>query len=85
MYPHLVSHWIDDTDVTSSVTFEKRCPIDDRLLTAVARGSAETVCAAVDAAARVAEAWARTTAPARGAILARAGVLLREREQEFAE
>ena len=87
MYPDHVLHWIDDRDVASSSgdTFEKRCPMDDRRLCDVARGSSVEVDAAVAAASRAAEAWARTPAPARGEILGRAAALLRAGERELAE
>ena len=41
MYPERVLHWIDDGEAASSsaATFEKRCPIDDRVLTHVTRGN----------------------------------------------
>ena len=37
----LILHWIDDAEVASSsgATFEKRCPIDDRVVARVARGN----------------------------------------------
>jgi len=86
-YPERVLHWIDDRDVapTSGETFEKRCPIDDRLLCEVARGTAGDVDAAVTAASHAAEAWGRMPAPARGEILLRAAALLRANERELAE
>jgi len=87
MYPDRVLHWIDDRDVgaASGETFEKRCPMDDRRLCDVARGAAADVDAAIAAASRAAEAWARRPAPARGEILARAAALLRANERELAE
>ncbi len=84
-YPPFVSHWIADTEVAGGATFEKRCPIDDRVLSHVARGGAADASRAVDAAAAVADAWGATPAPKRGAILGRAAVLLRERERLFGE
>ena len=66
-------------------TFDKRCPIDDRVVAQVARGGAAEVAHALSSAAGAAEAWAQTPAPRRGAILGRAAQLLREREQEFGE
>lgn len=86
MYPHHVPHWIDDREVESSAaTFEKRCPIDDRVLANVARGTAQDVARAVDAAARAADAWGRLPAPHRGEVLGRAAALLRARERDFAD
>jgi aldehyde dehydrogenase (NAD+) len=87
MYPSHVPHWIDDAETPGSDgrTFEKRCPIDDRVLTRVARGTAADVRRAVDAAAREADAWAALPPARRGAIIGRAGALLREREREFGE
>ena len=87
MYPDTVLHWIDDSTVASSSgqTFEKRSPIDDRVVARVARGSGADVARAVDAAATAADGWARTPAPRRGEILGRASALLRAREHELAE
>ena len=87
MYPHEILHWIDDADVVSSVgsTFEKRSPIDDRMVACVTRGTAADVARAVDAAAAVADAWARTPAPKRGEVLGRAAALLRAHERELGE
>jgi aldehyde dehydrogenase (NAD+) len=85
MYPREIRHWIDDTEVPASngQTFEKRCPIDDRVVACVARGAAADVDAAVSAAARAAEAWGRLPAPKRGEIVGRAAALLHARQQEF--
>ena len=85
-YPQYVSHWIADREVaaSNSATFEKRCPIDDRAIAAVARGTAEDVVNAVDAACRAADAWGRLPAPRRGEVLGRAAALLRARERDFA-
>jgi aldehyde dehydrogenase (NAD+) len=87
MYPHDIHHWIDDSEVAASSgqTFEKRSPIDDRVVARVARGSAADVTRAVDAAASAADAWSRLPAPRRGEILGRAASLLRAREREFGE
>ena len=84
-YPQQVLHWINDTEVpsVSGESFEKRCPIDNRVVAQVARGNAQDVANAVDAAAAAADAWAALPAPKRGAILGRAAQLLREREQLF--
>ena len=84
-YPPFVPHWIADVEVpsTGGAVFEKRSPIDDRVVARVARGGAAEVAHAVSAAAGAADAWARTPAPKRGAILGRAAQLLREREQLF--
>src|SRR5262245_43717677 len=85
-YPELVSHWIDDRDVAASnrATFEKRSPIDDRAIAAVARGTADDVVIAVDAASRASDAWGRLPAPRRGEVLGRAAALLRARASAFA-
>jgi len=69
----------------SGETFEKRSPIDDRVVAAVTRGSAADVARAVDAAASAADAWARVPAPRRGEILGRAAALLRANERELGE
>ena len=85
-YPDRVLHWIDDAETGSTagdVTFDKRSPLDDRLVARVARGGSLDVGRAVDAAARVAESWGRLAAPKRGAILGHAAALLRTREQDF--
>src|SRR4051812_21152741 len=87
MYPQQINHWIGDREVASSggASFEKRSPIDGRVLASVTRGTAADVTAAVDAAAQVAEAWGRLAAPRRGEVLGRAAALLRAREREFGE
>src|SRR5947209_1593694 len=91
MYPGEVLHWIGDAEVASGGSpgigdsFEKRSPIDDRVLAKVARGSAIDIARAVDAAVAAAEAWGRVPAPTRGEILGRAASLLRSREHELAE
>lgn len=87
-YPTHIPHWIDDAETcsaTDSATFEKRSPIDDRVIASVERGGAADVTRAVDRAAAVCEAWGRLPAPKRGEVLARAARLLREREREFGE
>jgi len=66
-------------------TFEKRSPIDDRVVSAVTRGSGVDVARAVDAAAGAADAWARVPAPRRGEILGRAAAMLRSNERQFGE
>jgi len=87
MYPDTVLHWIDEADVASpgGETFEKRSPIDDRVVARVTRGSSADVARAVDAAAAAADLWARTPPPKRGEILGRAAALLRAKERELAE
>jgi len=86
MYPDTVLHWINDAAVVSSngEMFEKRSPIDDRVVARVARGSAADVARAVDAAAAAADGWARLPAPKRGEVLGRAAALLRAKERELA-
>ena len=87
MYPQQILHWIDDAEVASASgeTFEKRSPIDDRVVASVTRGSAADVARAVDVATDAADTWARMPAPRRGEILGRAAALLRVKEREFAE
>jgi len=87
MYPRQILHWIDDAEVASASgeTFEKRCPIDDRVAATVSRGSAADVDRAVTSAAAAAESWGRLPAPRRGEVLGRAAALLRAREREFGE
>src|SRR6266496_1734240 len=87
MYPQQILHWINDAEVPSSTgeTFEKRCPIDDRVVSQVARGTAADVDRAVACAAAAAESWGRLPAPRRGEILGRAASLLRAKEREFGE
>ncbi len=95
-YPDHILHWIDDRETPSSKAverdvspakgpFEKRCPIDDRVLARVERGTSTDVGRAVDAATRAAEAWGRMPAPRRGEILARVADLLRARERDIGE
>jgi alpha-ketoglutaric semialdehyde dehydrogenase len=87
MYPQHILHWIDDAEVASASgeVFEKRCPMDDRVVAKVARGAAADVDHAVASAAAAAEPWGRLPAPRRGEILGRAAALLRAREREFGE
>ncbi|HMJ87915.1 MAG TPA: aldehyde dehydrogenase family protein, partial [Vicinamibacterales bacterium] len=87
MYPQQILHWIDDAEVASASgeTFEKRCPIDDRVVARVSRGAAADVDRAVTNAAAAAESWGRLPAPRRGEILGRAAALLRAKEREFGE
>src|SRR6266496_315757 len=87
MYPQQILHWINDAEVPSSTgeMFEKRCPIDDRVVSQVARGTAADVDRAVACAAAAAESWGRLPAPRRGEILGRAASLLRAKEREFGE
>ncbi len=85
MYPTDVLHWIGDRTVAASggQTFEKRCPIDDRVLARVVEGTSRDVERAVALAATAAAQWGRLPAPRRGAILGRAAALLRDREEIF--
>jgi alpha-ketoglutaric semialdehyde dehydrogenase len=86
VYPEQIRHWINDAEVASTAgAFEKRCPIDDRVVAQVARGTAADVARAVDAAAAAADAWGRMPAPRRGEILGRAAALLRANERELAD
>jgi aldehyde dehydrogenase (NAD+) len=87
MYPERVPHWIDDRDAESAsgATFEKRSPIDDRVITRVTRGDASDVTRAVHSASEAAESWGRLPAPRRGEILGRAAALLRQRQAEFGD
>ena len=86
-YPPHVPHWIADreVDASSAAAFDKRCPIDDRVLASIARGTAEDVATAVATAAGAAESWGRLPAPRRGDVLGRAAALLRTRERDLAE
>ena len=85
MYPDRILHWIDDSEVVSSSgeTFEKRSPMDDRVVGHVARGNKADVDKAVGAASRAAAAWGTVPAPKRGEILGRAAALLRAKEREW--
>jgi alpha-ketoglutaric semialdehyde dehydrogenase len=95
MYPRYVTHWIDDREAAAggdsadpssdAAWFEKRCPIDDRVIAHVARGTAGDVRRAVDAAACAAESWGRLPAAGRGAVLGRAAARLRASENELAD
>ena len=87
MYPPHIHHWIGDAEASSvsGETFEKRSPIDDRVVARVARGAAADVARAVTAAAAAAESWSRLPAPKRGEVLGRAASLLRASERDFAE
>jgi alpha-ketoglutaric semialdehyde dehydrogenase len=87
MYPNKILHWINDAEIASagSATFDKRSPIDDRVVAQVTRGTAADVARAVAAASAAADAWARLPAPRRGEVLGRAAALLRANEQELGE
>jgi alpha-ketoglutaric semialdehyde dehydrogenase len=87
MYPQQILHWIDDAEVASASgeAFEKRCPMDDRVVASVSRGAAADVDRAVTSAAAAAESWGRLPAPRRGEILGRAAALLRAKERAFGE
>lgn len=83
-YPKFAPHYVADADVASEPeVFEKRCPIDDRIVAQVARGGAVEVTRAVEVAVAAAESWARVPAPKRGALIGRVADFLREREQQF--
>src|SRR5262245_19818277 len=84
-YPSRVLHWIGDEEIASAAGgwFEKHCPIDDRELAQVTRGTAHDVRRAIDVAEKAADAWGRLPPPRRGEILGRAASLLRMREGEF--
>jgi alpha-ketoglutaric semialdehyde dehydrogenase len=86
-YPTQVGHWIEDAEVfpSGASSFEKRCPIDDRVVTSVLRGGDADVARAVEAAAAASESWGRIPAPKRGEILGHAAALLRFRERELGE
>ena len=73
IYPNDVLHWIDDAETPSAAAafFDKRSPLDDRLVARVARGGAADACRAVDAAAAAHEPWGRLAAPKRGEVGAR--------------
>lgn len=87
MYPQHIGHWVADVERPSAAgeTFDKRCPMDDRVIAAVSRGGAGDVHNAIDVASAAAASWSRLPAPKRGEILGRAAALLRTREREFGE
>jgi aldehyde dehydrogenase (NAD+) len=87
VYPQHAHHWIADGEAPASAGgwFEKRSPIDDRVVAQVARGTAADVDRALKAAAAAADAWARVPAPSRGQVLGRAASLLRANERELGE
>jgi alpha-ketoglutaric semialdehyde dehydrogenase len=86
VYPEQINHWIDDVEVAAGGrTFDKRCPIDDRVVAQVARGTADDVRQATASAACAADAWERLPPPRRGEVLAQAAALLRMKEREFGE
>jgi alpha-ketoglutaric semialdehyde dehydrogenase len=86
-YPAQINHWIDDREVEAigGQSFEKRCPIDDRVVACVARGGERDVARAIDSAAAASIGWSRLPAPKRGEVLGRAAGLLRAAEGELAE
>jgi acyl-CoA reductase-like NAD-dependent aldehyde dehydrogenase len=85
-YPSEVLHWIGDAEVSSASAafFNKRSPLDDRVVARVARGGADEVRRAIDVAAAACDGWGRLAAPRRGELLGRVGGLLRARENDFA-
>ncbi len=87
MYPDAICHWIAGIDVSaaSGASFEKRCPIDDRVIARVARGDAADADRAVSVAVAAAETWSRVPAPHRGQALFRAATLLHDRAREFGD
>ena len=86
MYPDRIGHWIGDAHLSpDGSVFEKRSPIDDRVIARVAHGSDADVRHAVDGAASASDAWGRLPAPRRGEVLGRAAALLRARERDLAE
>jgi alpha-ketoglutaric semialdehyde dehydrogenase len=86
-YPTRIGHWISDAEVfpSGAPSFEKRCPIDDRVIASVASGTEGDVAQALETATLAAESWGRIPAPRRGEVLGRAAALLRAREREFGE
>jgi aldehyde dehydrogenase (NAD+) len=83
-YPKFAPHFIADAEIASErEMFEKRCPIDDRIVAHVAKGGSAEVARAVEVATDASGAWGRVPAPKRGAIIGRAAALLRAREQAF--
>jgi acyl-CoA reductase-like NAD-dependent aldehyde dehydrogenase len=86
-YPERVLHWIDDAETPSAsgMAFDKRSPIDDRVIGRVERGDRVDVDRAVSTAHATCDAWGRRPAPKRGEVLARAARLLRAAEREFGE
>ena len=88
MYPQHVTHWIADREVASSsgATFEKRCPIDDRV---VAHRRARLGGGRRERAGRSGRRGATRGAACRRRSAARCSAarprLLRERDNEFAE
>jgi acyl-CoA reductase-like NAD-dependent aldehyde dehydrogenase len=81
--------FIDGTwrDATSGGTLEVVNPATEEILTTVQAADAEDVSAAIEAARRCFESdgWRTLSARKRGAMLHRAGEILRDRRQEFAE
>jgi alpha-ketoglutaric semialdehyde dehydrogenase len=85
-YSDRIGHWIADAHVApDGPVFEKRSPLDHRVIAQVAAGSPGDVARAVDIAAAAADAWGMMPAPRRGEVLGRAAALLRARERELAE
>jgi acyl-CoA reductase-like NAD-dependent aldehyde dehydrogenase len=85
-YPSAVLHWIGDAETASAgaAFFDKRSPLDDRIVARVARGGEDEVRRAIDGAEQASESWGRLAAPRRGEVLGRIGDLLRARENDFA-
>ena len=75
---------IGGRDVKASETFETRSPVDDSLICAVSRGSADDIDAAARAAKTAFPAWAAMTGEARKKILHRIADLIVERAEEIA-
>jgi 5-carboxymethyl-2-hydroxymuconic-semialdehyde dehydrogenase len=77
-------HWIGGEWVASAQAFEDVSPIDEQVLTEVARGDAAMAGRAVSAARAGAEAWGRTAPKERAEVLHRIADLVEERVPELA-
>ena len=78
-------HWIGGRRVASAMTFADVSPIDGAIIAEIARGGAEEVDAAVDAASEAFRAWSRTPPEERAAILHRIADGVEKRIEELAQ
>jgi 5-carboxymethyl-2-hydroxymuconic-semialdehyde dehydrogenase len=78
-------HWIGGERVGSADTFTDVSPIDEEPIAEVARGGADEVDRAVDAARKGFETWGSTSLKERAEILHRVGELIEERAPEIAK
>lgn len=81
----VLPNWIGGLEMPASATFEKKSPVDGRILSSVAKSTAKEVDLAVRAARAGQAAWANVPPVQRGAILFEICRRLGDRKQEMAK